>query len=155
MSTTLLGRLLLGALYTSIAVAILATAMLAMPANLPIKFKIHIANEDVSIVIADTKELQDKGLSGYKKIGVKEGMLFIFPIQGLYGFWMKDMEFPIDIIWFNDERKVVDVWENAAPSSYPEVRVPSTPAKYVLEVKAGFYSTHGLKKGDTFSSIDI
>lgn len=145
--TTLTGRLILGALYASIAVAILATAVFVVSSGGTI-MQVTVAGEKLSVMIADTPELQERGLSGHKSLGGNEGMLFVFPAPVKTGFWMKDMLFPIDIVWFDANRHIVDVWGNASPSSYPEIRTPHSEASYVLEVQSGFFKKHNLKFGD-------
>lgn len=79
-----------------------------------------------------------RGLSGLTELSDGEGMLFVFDKSDKYGFWMKDMFFSIDILWIDEEGKVVHIKENATPESYPEVFKPDIPARFVLEVKAGF-----------------
>src|SRR3989344_4148201 len=140
-------KILLGALYISIAVAVVATAMLAVSQQETIR-EVTIAGERFNVVVADTPELQEKGLSGRTSLESNGGMLFIFPKPGFYGFWMKDMKIPIDIIWFDANRRIVDVWENATPESYPKVHTPVVPAQYVLEVGTGYFANHALKHGD-------
>ncbi len=149
--TTLIGRLLLGALYTSIAVAVVATAMLTVSGETAHSPKVLIGGEEIMVMIADTAELQKRGLSGHAELKPNEGMLFVFPQPGFYGFWMKDMFFPIDIIWFDEKRQIVDVWEKATPNSYPKRFTPQGEAMYVLEVKAGFYDAYHLRIGDKMS----
>lgn len=151
--TTLIGELLLGALYISIAVAILVTAMLAVPPNAPKHSSVLIDGEVVLVTVADTKDTLAKGLSGNKGLLPNEGMLFIFPKPEFSGFWMKDMLFPIDIIWFDENSKIVDVWENAMPESYPQIHTPRSPSQFVLEVTAGFFLKHNLKIGDSFKIL--
>ncbi|MGB2580567.1 MAG: DUF192 domain-containing protein [Minisyncoccia bacterium] len=146
---SLLGKILLSALYTSIAVAILATAMLSVYTKKPYKSKVFIAGEEISVFVADTATLRAKGLSGQKSLDRNEGALFVFAEPGLHGFWMKDMYFPIDIIWFDENYQIVDVWERVSPDSYPRVYIPSLKAKFVLEATAGFFSEHNLKIGNT------
>lgn len=146
MNTT--GKILLGALYISIAVAVVATAMLLAVSPKSRTAEVVIAGKTLSVIVADTEVTQAKGLSGHKSLKPNEGMLFIFSKPGFYGFWMKDMKIPIDIIWFDAERRVVDVWENATPDSYPRVYTPRAEAKYVLEVPAGFFAEHLMKRGD-------
>ena len=141
-------KLLLGALYISIAGAILVTAILVVPQKSTPTSEVIIGDEKVMVTIADTPALQDRGLGGVKALLQNEGMLFVFPKPDLYTFWMKDMLIPIDIIWFDTNRHIVDVWENAKPSSYPEARPPRAEAQYVLEVQAGFFARHALKRGD-------
>jgi uncharacterized membrane protein (UPF0127 family) len=76
------------------------------------------------------------------------GLLFVFDEPGLHGIWMKDMRFPIDILWLDDAFQVVDVRKNVAPDSYPTVFKPTKPARYVLEVTAGFADRYLLERVD-------
>ena len=85
---------------------------------------------------------------GRGKLADKHGMLFIFPEEGQYGFWMKHMRFPLDIIWINKEGKIVDIKE-AVPVC-KDICLPFYPreqALYVLEVKAGFSREQRLRIG--------
>src|SRR3989338_8221873 len=75
-------------------------------------------------------------------------MLFIFDKPDNYGFWMKDMRFPIDIIWLDQNFKVVHVEKSVATSTYPKVFYPSGPATYVLEVNSGISDSINLQIGD-------
>jgi uncharacterized membrane protein (UPF0127 family) len=102
----------------------------------------------IDVEIVDTKEEVERGLSGRLSIGEKEGMLFVFPEMGKYSFWMKEMNFPIDIIWISDEGRVVYIKENATPDSYPKKTFMNDAfAKYVLEMKTGSASKYGLYLG--------
>lgn len=114
------------------------------------KTVILLGDTDITVTIADTAKAREDGLGNKETLGAKEGMLFVFNEAQLYGFWMKDMRFPIDIIWFNADHQVVFVKEHAEPASYPEVFTPIVPAMFVLEVPAGFFEQHQLKIGDTF-----
>lgn len=145
-----LSKLLLGVLYISIAVAIFATAILAVPVKNTPALELSLGGEKIAVDLANTPKSQEKGLSGHKPLALNEGMLFVFPSLGTYGFWMKDMSFPIDIIWFDENQQIVDVWEGATPSSYPQIHSPLIQSKYVLEVSSGFYLKNHLKKGDRF-----
>jgi len=75
-------------------------------------------------------------------------MLFVFPEDGVYRFWMKDMRFSIDIIWLSDSGEVLHIEHSLAPSTYPNSYGPTTSARYVLEVPAGFAVFHNLHIGD-------
>lgn len=161
--TILNDRFLLGVIYASIAVAILVAAMFVIPAKTsslrPIreladsKPKVILGGQEVAVDIADTPALQEQGLSFREALGTNEGMLFVFAEQRPYGFWMKDMRFPIDIIYFDQNRHLVDVWERADPSSYPKIFTPRAPAQFVLEVPAGFFSKHNLKIGNMLELV--
>ena len=107
-----------------------------------------LGGETLSLEVADTPSLRQKGLSGHPPLGDHEGMLFVFPEEGLHSFWMKDMLFPIDIIWLDREYRIVDVWERADPKSYPQAVSPRLPARFVVELPAGFFQEHNLKVGN-------
>lgn len=93
--------------------------------------------EGINIEIADTNAERMQGLSGRESLETGRGILFIFPESGLYGFWMKDMNFSIDIIWLNGDLQPIGIEKNISPDSYPQVFYPPVPVKYVLEVNAG------------------
>jgi len=96
-----------------------------------------IGTTTLRVEIAETSDAHVKGLSGRSKLTDGTGMLFIFDHPDLYGFWMPDMKFPIDIIWFGDDWHIVDIASDVSPDSYPKVFVPKAKAQYVLEAPAG------------------
>jgi len=109
-----------------------------------------VAIGDVSLFveIADTEEERRKGLSDRVSLDESSGMLFIFDQPSAGGIWMKNMHFPIDIIWIDENYSIIDIKQNAQPESFPEVFYPKTNAKYVLEVNANFTKQHDIFVGD-------
>lgn len=97
-----------------------------------------VGGTSVKILLADTPQKRTQGLSGRESLAHDEGMLFVFPEEDVYSFWMKDMRFSIDILWLNSAGEVVHVVENASPESYPASFTPEKAATYVLELPAGF-----------------
>ena len=110
---------------------------------------VQIAGQEIKVELALTEAEQNKGLSGRSELRDGEGMLFVFAKPGKYSFWMKDMNFPIDMVWLGEDLKVVYIKKNADPKLYPETYGPETDAKYVLEVVAGFSDKNNLKVGDS------
>ncbi|MEK9175139.1 MAG: DUF192 domain-containing protein [Patescibacteria group bacterium] len=111
----------------------------------------------IPVLLAKTDEEIQKGLSGMISLEKNKGMLFIFSQSYVYRFWMKDMMFPIDIIWINNN-KVVDIENNVLNNfdiSKPHFYTPRTPVNFVLEVNARFASENKIKIGDTISFIEI
>lgn len=113
---------------------------------------IMIAGRSISFEMAVEGSDQNKGLSGRPGLEENQSMLFVFPRADFPVFWMKDMNFPIDIVWLKGA-EVVDITQNAEPQ--PGVAdkdlktfAPSKPADKVLELKAGWASRNGLKIGD-------
>lgn len=112
---------------------------------------VQISGQEVFVDLAITGEQKMQGLSGKTGLGEDEGMLFVFDTVGKYTFWMKDMKFPIDIIWIDGDLadlRVVYIEKNAKPESYPDVFSGTVDSRYVLEVNAGFSEKNNLKVGD-------
>ena len=111
--------------------------------------EIFIGNAKMQVELADTPEKMALGLSGRKSLDENNGMLFVFEEPDFHSFWMRGMKFPIDIIWFDENRKVVDYMKNTPPDSYPTAFKPESRAKYVLETNSGWADTNNIKIGDT------
>lgn len=109
---------------------------------------VAVGGQALTVDLATTPAEREQGLSGRKSLAENEGMLFVFPQDGAYKFWMKEMNFPLDIIWLSVDGTVVYIEPGLAPSTYPNSYGPTGPARYVLEVNAGFAAAHGLKVGD-------
>ncbi len=114
---------------------------------------VKIAGQNVKVDLAMTRAELMQGLSGRSGLRENEGMLFIFPESGRYTFWMKDMNFAIDIIWLTEDMKVVYIKKDARPESYPEMYGPESASKYVLEVVSGFSGKNNLQAGDRVEFI--
>lgn len=99
---------------------------------------IQFGGRQFSIEVADSDAMRAKGLGGRSGISADEALLFVFDESGKHCFWMKDVSFPIDIVWFNESLDVVDSELSVAPETYPETTFcPDEPARYVLEIKGG------------------
>jgi len=98
--------------------------------------------------IAGSPEKKRRGLSDRSTLAANEGMLFLYATSGRYGFWMKDMNFAIDIIWLDKDSRVVDLKREARPESFPETFRPDKSAKKVIEVVSGFTKTENINIGD-------
>lgn len=107
-----------------------------------------IRNTTIKVEIADTLTSRKQGLSGRTSLGDGRGMLFVYDTPGFYSFWMKDMSFPIDIIWIDESKQIIGITENVSPDTFPETFRPSNPARSVLEVSAGWSDRNFIKTGD-------
>ncbi|MCA9351736.1 DUF192 domain-containing protein [Patescibacteria group bacterium] len=101
--------------------------------------------------VADDPAERSIGLSNHDNLAPDEAMLFFFDQPGAHSFWMKDMAFPIDIVWLGDQGEVLFVVPDADPSGYPKIYTPPVPATYVIELVAGFASDHGIETGNRFT----
>lgn len=87
--------------------------------------------------VAADQTAQQKGLGGRISLPTNSGMLFWFSGQQQRCFWMKDMQFPLDIIWLDGNKRVVHEERDLSPATYPHTYCPPEPARYVLELNAG------------------
>lgn len=87
-----------------------------------------------------------------KSLGEREGMLFIYEQPGKLGFWMKNMQIPLDILWIDSRRQIVDIAKNVSPckEECPTME-PQKEAQYVLEIKAGSVDSYAIEIGDAVS----
>lgn len=117
--------------------------------------------------VVDTDATRQQGLMSRENLPEGQGMFFVFETEGRYGFWMKNMKFPIDIIWIDKENRVVDIKPNLSPcqevcESFAggdrekscEIFEPGTKALYALEVDAGFAKRNNIEIGDKVSIDD-
>ena len=112
---------------------------------------ISIDDTLVRVVVADTPQARTQGLSGQNGLGAGTGMLFVFFDEGTHGIWMKDMLFSIDILWISATNEVIHIEKNVAPETYPAAFRSTQPARYVLEVSAGFAEEHNIIEGSKVS----
>jgi uncharacterized membrane protein (UPF0127 family) len=113
---------------------------LSVPQNIPSipEHYLEINGKKFALEISDTETKRDHGLSDRATLAPDTGMLFIFDAAGEPSFWMKDMHFPIDMIFLDSQYRVVTSFVNVRPETYPAVFKPTSPAQYVLEFNAGF-----------------
>lgn len=118
--------------------------------------RVRIVRDDVIVAtfeveIMATPEQRSQGLSGRDHLPEGRGMLFLFPYAANYSMWMYNMKFPLDFIFFDNDRTVVHIVENEPPcvpgQSCPSI-IPGRAVRYVLEVPAGTVAKHGIRLGD-------
>ena len=108
---------------------------------------IKIGNTNIRVEVADTFETRTRGLSGRKTLPDGRGVLFIFDKPDRHGFWMKNMNFAIDIVWIDEGLEVVGITERLTPETFPEIFYPPRKVMYVLELPAGTSRNIGIDKG--------
>jgi len=101
----------------------------------------------IDIEIADTPEKRQTGLMYRVRMKENRGMLFIFDREEPQSFWMRNTEISLDIIFVNSDLEIVKIHHNTKPfsdSSLPSIR----PAKFVVEVNAGYCEKFGISEGN-------
>ena len=117
--------------------------------------RIIFAGAMLTVDLATTPSEQQQGLSGRDSMAADHGMLFVFQQPAQWGFWMIEMKFPLDIIWFDANKQAIFIEQDLPPCTpnLCPVFTPTANALYVLEVNAGFVRTHGVILGDSFTYI--
>lgn len=97
--------------------------------------------------IADTEADREEGLSGTPSLPEGVVKLFIFDTAAPWAFWMKDMSYPIDIIWLDATKTVIHIEHDLTPDSYPATYAPPSPALYVIETPASYATSAHITLG--------
>jgi len=124
---------------------------------------VKLDDKILEVQIADTKELRTRGLSwNPEKLPYNEGMLFVFEGSETRPMWMLNMQFNLDVIWFDENANVVAIEKNV-PQCITTVEVVACRengvsgdnAKYVLEVTAGFVDKFNITENSKMEIISI
>lgn len=106
---------------------------------------VEVNNKEYECKVVQTEEDKIKGLQGVKELKLNEGMLFIYDKPQTVGFWMKDTEIPLDIIFINEDEEVISVYQG---EPFDDKIAEEDNVRYVLEVNIN----SGIKPGD---EVDI
>ena len=114
--------------------------------------QVELKGRRFSVEIADEHEERAQGLMYRESMAADHGMLFVFEEDAPQAFWMKNTYIPLDILYFDGERRFVSAHYRVPTCKYGGDRCPSYPsegdARYVLELNAGVGAALGLQAGD-------
>ena len=118
---------------------------------------VKVGEASFEVEVAETPESRAQGLSGRDPLADGSGMLFVFKNEGVRTFWMKEMNFPLDMVWIDAACTLVDISRDV-PQPDPNQTLadlptygPAIPVLYVLEINAGVSDSVGLGAGDSVS----
>ena len=115
----------------------------------------------LEVQIADSDPRRVRGLMFQEQLPYDEGMIFVFNEPGLYSLWMLNMQFPLDMIWFDHDGNIVHIEKNIPPcKTVVEITtcqsiIPDNAASYVLEVTAGFIDQNNITSDSKLTIISI
>ena len=115
----------------------------------------------LEVQIADSEPRRVRGLMFQDQLPYDQGMIFVFADPGLYSLWMLNMQFPLDMIWFDQDGNVVHIEKDVPPcKTVVEITacqsvVPDNEASYVLEVTAGFVDQNNITENSKLTIISI
>ena len=112
--------------------------------------KVCFKKQCVNVEIVQSNDELARGLKYRSSLGQDSGMLFIFPKPGRYDFWMKETLIPLDIIWLDEQKKVIDIANHVLPCQQIQCPTygPSQMSRYVLEVNADYAERHNIRIGE-------
>ena len=123
---------------------------------------IKVDKHVLEVQIADTEPRRVRGLMFQEQLPYDQGMIFVFEESGFYSLWMLNMQFPLDMIWFDSDGKVVYIDKNVPPCKSALETVTCTgnnsaenEAKYILEVTAGFVDEFEITEDSILEIISI
>jgi hypothetical protein len=115
----------------------------------------------LQVQIADSEPRRIRGLMFQDQLPYDQGMIFVFEKPGLYSLWMLNMQFSLDMIWFDQDGKIVHIEKDVPPCKTPleiatcQSIVPDKEAVYVLEVTSGFIDQNNITKDSVLKIISI
>ncbi len=110
--------------------------------------QLKIGEKVFLINTVDTAALKSLGLSYTKSLCDNCGMLFSFQEPDYHSFWMKDMNYDLDIVFIDQDKVISEVFKNVKKENFPEKIQNKYPAQYVLEINSGASDKYGLNIGD-------
>ncbi len=122
---------------------------------------IMIDDIPLEVQIADNEPLRIRGLMFQDQLPPDQGMIFVFNEPGLYSLWMLNMQFPLDMIWFDQDGKIVHIEKDVPPCKTPleiaacQSIIPDEMAVYILEVTAGFIDENNITADSILEIISI
>jgi len=122
---------------------------------------IKIDEQVLEVQVADTQPRRVRGLMFQEQLPYDQGMIFVFDSPGVYSLWMLNMQFPLDMIWFDSQGKIVQIEQNIPPcksaleTASCTIVNPDAEALYILEVTAGFVDKFEITTNSTLKIISI
>ena len=123
---------------------------------------IKIDNQVLQVQIADTGPARVRGLMFQNELPYDQGMFFVFEEPGTYSMWMQNMQFSLDMIWFDNKGNIVHIEENVPPcksaieiQTCTGVNPENKQALYILEVTSGFVEKFGITENSVLEIISI
>jgi len=101
---------------------------------------------------ASTFEARAQGLMFRKHLGPNEGMFFVFPQSELHCMWMKNTLIPLSVAFIDESGTVINI-EDMAPQT-EDSHCAAAPAKFALEMPAGWFAAKGIKSGTTIQGLE-
>ena len=121
---------------------------ISSPATIPFTIQTKTGEVKLQVDTALNATEWENGLMYRQTMAPDHGMIFIFPDVEIRRFWMKNTYIPLDIIFLDAQKRIINISENATPLREDIIYGSKSPSMYVLEVNAGLSNHLGLTAGD-------
>lgn len=109
------------------------------------EIKATISGKPVTLKVASTNDSKLKGFMNSEGPGDNDGIIFIYEDEDYLRFWMKDVGYPLDILFFDTEMNLVDnLTMEQDDSETPEIHTSARPARFAVELKAGWAKANNI-----------
>ena len=122
---------------------------------------IKIDDIALQVQVADTEPRRVRGLMFQDQLPYSQGMIFVFEKAGIYSLWMLNMQFPLDMIWFDKDGNIIHIEKDIPPCKTAletmtcQSITPDGEALYILEVTSGFVDKFQITKESKLNIISI
>jgi uncharacterized membrane protein (UPF0127 family) len=135
---------------------LLAAALLAFAApgraEAPLKaLQIKVAGHALRAEVVTTVEQRMKGLMFRQKLGVNEGMLFVFDEPGYHAMWMKNTPLPLSVAFVDGEGRILNILD-MEPHTLDQ-HMAAGPARFAIETNKGWFAQRRIKSGDKVAGL--
>lgn len=113
---------------------------------------LKMGEQSVQAEVAANDEQRQKGLMFREKLGKNAGMLFVFPNLAYHAMWMRNTPLPLSVAFMDDKGKILSIHEMQPHTETPHQA--AGPARYALEMSAGWFSAHKIGVGETIKGLD-
>lgn len=149
------------------AVIIGAVGLLSIPSDSKLESvqfprgTIKIDDIALQVQVADTEPRRVRGLMFQDQLPYDQGMIFVFDKVGLYSLWMLNMQFSLDMIWFDQNGNIIHIEKDVPPCKTAletmtcQSIIPDGQAIYILEVTSGFVDKFNITKDSKLNIISI
>ena len=135
---------------SGVVLIVVASAVLLVLSQFQPSVPLYLGTGSFDAKVAYTQEEREKGLGGVSSLAENEALILAFPSDNTWSIWMKDMKVPIDIIWLDSDKKVIEIAKKVAPEGGANTLLtPKKNARYVVELPAGTADAKTIRVGRT------
>lgn len=116
-----------------------------------INAEVEGVEQTLRLQVSDSQEEITQGLMYVQEMNENQGMLFVFQNEQYLTFWMKNTYIPLDIAFLDKNKEIINIESNTEPLNTEKRYRSKAPAKYAIEVNAGWFERNEIDQGKMFN----